>query len=91
MIQYPNLTYALRELAGDNGMLMKPDHDWQWPENAAELEAFAAKMTQQELETIAAGEQDEQAAVIERYEAWPLDKFLAEALDGDLTENFFVD
>lgn len=94
---YPHLIKILVNMFMDNipGFMysdcIKPESDWQWPENAAELETMAAKLTDEEKETMAAGELGECQDVISKYQCRELNDFLAEVFDGDLWGNFHHD
>lgn len=86
---YARLTKALQIMALDNGMSTKPLHDWEWPDNANDLEAIAQVLTDGELETLVAGEEIEQRAIVVENNADALHGFLNNAFDGPLTDNFF--
>lgn len=93
-VEYPLLTSMVEELARDNygidaGRFVKPRRSWVWPAEAAELEAQAAKLSEDERLTLACGEHTEQLAVIRKHGVASLSEFMAAVFDGVLHYNFF--
>lgn len=86
---YPNLLNLLQEMAYDNGLSLKPNHEFVWPMNAPALEGLAAQLSKEEQAFLAAGEQTEVEKLVESRGLEPLHYFLNQAFDGDLHKNFY--
>jgi hypothetical protein len=99
---YPNLEEMVAALARDNGC--RPAANPPWPNNAAELEALAAALTESERLDLAvgygcgeagAGEPEDSPTVTARLTAKygaaaiaPLEEFVNDVFDGELSEGF---
>jgi hypothetical protein len=94
MANYPHLTEMIKELAYDNGINMKPVHEWNWTPTIdfVKLEATAATLTLTEKLLFVAGEESELKDWLgeypeERYQR--LIEFLEATFDGEYTELFY--
>lgn len=88
----PNLCELIDEIAGDNNMtsFQKRRQDYVWPEGSDVLEEAASKLSKEDKETVAAGDQDEAAVILKKIpNGKKLDEFLNEVFDGDFRTNFF--
>lgn len=94
MNNHPTLTKLIFALASDNDMTatMRPRTDWQWPADSAELEDLArnAKLTEADVNALAAGSNEDINGIISAKQLHPVDDFLNMVFDGDYTENFFT-
>lgn len=90
---YPHTTEILNIMHHDNYGTMykefvKPQDKWKWPKNAADIEVQAAKLSEEEKETMAAGEHTEMLAVVKKHKCKMLHEFLNDVFDGELSSNF---
>ena len=89
---FPTLARMLQEMADDNEMVLLPPDAWVWPDNAQALEDLALGLRpEQHVEFVCGSHQENQILLRLRPEFMHLDKFLEDAFDGALTENFFGD
>jgi len=88
---FPNLTQCVRFMLQDNyGSQYKshvlPETRWAFDTlgNVGDLEAQAAALTTEDRETMAAGEESEQKAIVKKHKCAALNDALARMFDGDL-------
>ncbi len=99
---YRCLSEMVTMLCEKNGIRLKPQSMWVWPDNAKALEDMAASLTEEQRAGLATGVycdpehqySDEDAWVpgedtmAETWDVTPLNKFLNAVFDGDLRKNF---
>ncbi len=99
--RFPVLRLLIEQISLDNDMPMKESPTW--PTNAFELEELAKRLKlmgvsvkvenpfyKNEVELLAMGERSDAEKLIEAKSLQTLDKFLNQAFDGDLTEDFYL-
>lgn len=93
---YPLLTEMMQEMALDNyGNLtdefLKPEDEWEWPDNAEFLEQQASELTEDERIELCAGEDGVIQRIIKRRDCNALWDFTCHVFDGHLHRNFYYD
>ena len=95
-MKFPTLTKMVKEMALFHDFKLLPQKQWQWPENAKELEFFAVRLTEEERKNlIGVGAQELLEATartcseaLREDQALVLSDFLDSVFDGDLISSF---
>lgn len=87
--QFPHTTQLVHDLSISNGTshLEKPEHKWEWPDNAGEIEEEASLLTSEESRLLINASEEDQ----ERFrECIPLLwDFVYQVFDGELADCFY--
>lgn len=87
------LKRLIYEIAMDNGTDVVKYPDWATVGKSWDLQKMEKSLhyvSQDELEILAAGEDTEVKALVEKYSLQKVDEFLNEVFDGSLSSTFFV-
>lgn len=91
-MKYPTLTWLVYASAEDNTVRYLPESEWEWPDDAPQMEAVAQRLSSSELGRVALiGGDPEDEALQAKYPG--LDRvylLLHDIFDGELAHRFRV-